>query len=562
MNIEGRNILVLGGGGMVGVAVCRRLMEHCPSRLIVAARREAKASAAAGQLAMEFPDSDTQFVPVWGDVFLRAEWQDAEGDPRAAVLANRDRRQRLIRDMLDPLDEDIVRSSFLVQLISGAAPGLDGVTAHAVVDCINTATAVSYQNVYDAASRLAAVAASPEDSDWRTEAESLIASLYVPQLVRHMQLLYEAMRRAGTEGYVKVGTSGTGGMGFNIPFTHGEEKPSRLLLSKSAVAGAQSLLTFLMARTPDGPAIVKEIKPTALIGWRAIGYGPIRRRGRDFALYDCLPEEAVSAKDEGNLVPEGRFGTACGEKLQAVYIDTGENGFFTAAEFAAITAPGLMQIVTPEDVAENVVRELVGGNTGRDVVAALDSSVTGPTYRGGHLRQAALNRLAQLEAEHGEAVAFEILGPPRLSKLLYEAHLLKLTMEHSGAILAEAPAELARILEQRLRDDGPLRRRILSIGIPILLPDGVSLLRGPVIKSTDARHGWVDLMPDNMKIWQGRIRAIREAAEADLAADTSSARDRLLGPAREWNPARDILDIGEIVAWVLDREEGGRRLKD
>jgi hypothetical protein len=107
-----------------------------------------------------------------------------------------------------------------------------------------------------------------------------------------------------------------------------------------------------------------------------------------------------------------------------------------------------------------------------------------------------------------------------------------------------------------------LRRRILSIGIPVLLPDGVSLLRGPVIKSSDAHHGWVDLTPNNMKIWQGRIRAIRQDAEADLAADTSSSRDRLLGPAREWNPARDILDIGEIVAWILDREEGGRRLKD
>ncbi|MCK5621557.1 MAG: polysaccharide biosynthesis protein, partial [Alphaproteobacteria bacterium] len=104
MNIEGRNILVLGGGGMVGVAVCRRLLEHRPARLVVAARREAKARGAAEQLATEFPDSDTQFVPVWGDVFLRAEWQDAEGHPRAAVLANRDRRQRLIRDMLDPLD--------------------------------------------------------------------------------------------------------------------------------------------------------------------------------------------------------------------------------------------------------------------------------------------------------------------------------------------------------------------------------------------------------------------------------------------------------------------------
>jgi acyl-CoA synthetase (AMP-forming)/AMP-acid ligase II/NAD(P)-dependent dehydrogenase (short-subunit alcohol dehydrogenase family) len=562
MNIEGKNILILGGAGMVGIAVCRRLLPYRPARLAVAARREAKALRAAEQLAAESGDQGTEILPIWGDVFLRAEWQDAGPGARDAVLADPDRRRRLIRDIVDPLDEGILSSSFLVQLITGAAPGLDGIGADAVIDCMNTATAVSYQNIYDQASSLAALAASSTDSDWRSEAESLIASLSVPQLVRHVQLLYEAMRRAATVGYVKIGTSGTGGMGFNIPFTHGEEKPSRLLLSKAAMAGAQSMLTFLLARTPDGPAIVKEIKPTALIGWRQIGYGPIRRRGRDIDLYDCPPEAAVSANDAASLVPEGRFGTDCGEKLQGVYIDTGENGLYSADEFTAITAPGLMQMVTPEDVADNAVRELVGSSTGHDVVAALDAAATGPTFRGGHLRQAALERLAQLEAEHGKAIAFEILGPPRLSKLLYEAHLLKLTMGHSDAILAAPAAELSALLEQRISDDGALRRRILSIGIPILLPDAVNLLRGPLIKSRDSYHGWVDLTPQNMQDWQQRIRAIRESAAADLDADTSSQRDRLLGPAREWNPDGDILNIGEIAAWILDHEEGGHRQKD
>lgn len=62
--------------------------------------------------------------------------------------------------------------------------------------------------------------------------------------------------------------------------------------------------------------------------------------------------------------------------------------------------------------------------------------------------------------------------------------------------------------------------------------------------------------------WQGRIRAIRESAAADLAAGSSSAQDRLLRSARDWNPAGDILDIGEICGWILDHEEGGHRMKD
>ena len=87
---------------------------------------------------------------------------------------------------------------------------------------------------------------------------------------------------------MKIGTSGTGGMGLNIPYTHSEEKPSRVLLSKSALAGAHTLLLFLMARTPDGP-ITKEIKPAAAIAWKRIGYGEILRGGRPVPLYDAEP---------------------------------------------------------------------------------------------------------------------------------------------------------------------------------------------------------------------------------------------------------------------------------
>ena len=93
------------------------------------------------------------------------------------------------------------------------------------------------------------------------------------------------------------------------------------------------------------------------------------------------------------------------------------------------------------------------------------------------------------------------------------------------------------------------------------MADGVSLLRGPVIKSSDSYYGWVDLTPENIRVWQDRIRAIRASAEADLVAESSSSRDRLLTPGREWDSQKDILDIGEIVAWIMDREEGGRREK-
>lgn len=562
MGIEGKNVLVLGGGGMVGVAVCREVLVHEPALLVVAAHHEHKANQAAAQLRTESPEMADRILPVWGDVFLRAEWQTSGGDVRAGVMADTEKCRRAIADIIDPLDEESLDASLLFKIIQGSLPGLNGARAGIVIDCMNTATAVSYQDIYSLAGRLADLARrGAAETDWPREVETLLAALSVPQLVRHIQILYAAMREAGTWAYVKVGTSGTGGMGFDVPYTHGEEKPSRLLLSKAALAGAQTLLTFLMARTADAPPMVREIKPTALIGWHEIGFGPIRRRGEDFPLFDCAEEDAVSVRNPVNLSPAGDFGRETEGRLEGVYIDTGENGVFTADEFAAITTLGQMQLITPEEVARTVVAELSGRNTGRDVVAALDGSVSGPTYRAGYLRQAAMTRLRQLESEHGQAVAFEILGPPRLSKLLYEAHLLISGMGSLDAVISADREELAHALARLVANRADMRSRMLSIGIPILLPDGARLLRGPIIKSTDAHHGWVDLTPENMRTWQERFRDIRAMVEVELGGDTSSLHPRIFAASRNWTAEPDALEIGEIAGWVFLHEDGGQRQK-
>ena len=563
MDIQGKRVLVLGGYGLVGMAVCRELLPHRPARLVVASLYQFEAEKAVQRLREAFPDSPTQIVPAWGDVFLRAEWQREDGHPRPVVLANPQTRRRLVNDILDELDEDILTSSLLYQLITGQSHNLGGEPADIIIDCMNTATAVAYQNIYGTARHLKAQMDAPTGQvDWHEEVERLLASLYIPQLVRHIQILYEATRHAGTQAYVKVGTSGTGGMGLNIPYTHGEEKPSRVLMSKAAVAGAQTLLTFLMARTPSGPTVVKEVKPTAMIGWKEIGYGPIRRRGQTFRLVDCPPEKAVSVHDPANLVPQGDFGEPQDGVLEAVYINTGENGLFATGEFTAITALGQMQFVTPEEIARVVVREILGGNTGKDVIAALDGAVMGPTYRAAYLRQTALNRLHQLEQEHGESIAFEILGPPRVSKLLYEAYLLKRAYGRLDKALEPTPEAMAQQVEAELHREPLLRQHILTIGLGILLPDGERLLRGPILKGETAEQGWVDLTPANMAHWQRRIARLLEVLRSELAGDTSSHHDRNYPASREWDPNDLRFDIGELVGWLLNEEENGRRGKD
>ncbi|MBI3159810.1 MAG: short-chain dehydrogenase [Chloroflexi bacterium] len=563
MDIKGKNALVLGGYGLVGMAICRGLMAHEPARLVVGSLWKQEAEQAVADLKAEFPKTATKLIPIWGDIFLRAEWQKDNEHPRPAVLADPQKRRRLVGDIVDELSPDILESSYLYQIITGKARGLDGAPMDIVIDSINTATAVAYQNIYASARRLADLAAANHaKTNWPEEVETLLTSLYIPQLVRHIQIYHEAMLAAGTTAYIKIGTSGTGGMGLNIPYTHGEEKPSRVLMSKAAIAGAQTLLTFLMARTPGGLQIAKEFKPTALIAWKEIGHGPIRRGGKDFMLYDCPPDQALNLKDKANLASSGDFGTPTGKGMEAVYINTGENGLFAAGDFALITALGQMQFITPEEIAAAVVAELQGGNSGKDIIGALDGAVMGPTFRAGYLRQAAINRLEQLEDEHGESVAFEILGPPRMSKLLFEAYLLKRAYKTLSAAAAASPEEMAAALEKEVSDHADLRQQIISVGLPILLPDGERILRGPVLKSETAPQGWVDLTAENMKQWKKRLDGILAMVKDELdLSDTSSRKDRFYPSLRRWKDD-DAFHIGEIAAWVSIYEDEGRRGKD
>jgi NAD(P)-dependent dehydrogenase (short-subunit alcohol dehydrogenase family) len=557
MDIRGKSVLVLGGYGLVGQAVARRLLQEQPKRLILLSLKRAEAEEAVRAVARE-AQHGTAVEAAWGDVFAFADWKDR---PRREVFADSANRARLIESLLEPLDEAAASEYHLYRLVTGERPDF-------IVDCVNTATGIAYQDIYRT-SRQAWQAAS-EGRDLRLSLETLLVTDYVPQLIRHVQVLYQAMVKAGTGAYVKIGTSGTGGMGLNIPYTHSEEKPSRVLLSKSALAGAHTLLLFLMARTPGGP-ITKEIKPAAAIAWKRIGFGEIRRGDEPIALFEPGPPEALpfGTRFRSKDAAKGR---ATGETLKSVFIDTGENGIFSLEEFSAITTGEQMEFVTPEEIADVVARELKGGNTGHDVINALDNAVMGPTYRAGLMRHWALEKLRNLEKEHDvRSVAFENLGPPRLSKLLFEADLLRRAFGAMAKVRAAAPAAIAQRALAVL-EDAARPREIVSIGIPILLPDG-RLLRGPECKIPTAADmaleitpervdawafaGWVDLREKNMALWRDRFDRI-EAEMAAIPSDDSSSR--FLRDRQFWS-SEGLIQPGKVVGFIFATEEKGARMK-
>jgi hypothetical protein len=565
MDIENKTVLVLGGFGLVGNAVARKLVTENPKKIIITSLHFSEAEEAVKKLQVDFPSKGKDyFIPWGGDIFVR---NDLRFEGRLKLLNDPEKRKILMTDIMDELKGETLKKSAIYNLLQEFKPEI-------IIDSINTATAIAYQDIYTTYRNITRAIKNKISYDGLVEeVEKLLCTIYIPQLIRHIQILYASMSAAGTKIYVKIGTSGTGGMGLNIPYTHSEEKPSRVLLSKSSIAGAHTLLLFLMGRTPDG-AITKEIKPTAAIAWKRIEYGEIKRRGAPIEISDIPLTEAVPLKDKFVICSDKTYRTT-GKTLKSVFIDTGENGIFSRGEFETITAQKQMEFVTPEEIADVVIFEVRGGNTGKDIVSALDHATMEPTYRAGYMQHMAVRKLDELEKKHNvSSVAFELLGPPRLSKLLYEIHLLRLFNKAMFDIINKSPEELSQKCFDIIVNDSDLRNEMLAVGIPILTPNGESLLRGSIIKipafrgdnvlevnekniNTWANEGWVDLRVENMKKWQQRLSDLIEEAESIPESNTSSMHVRTKA---YWNNFEEI-SIGKICSWLFIHEEQGKRMK-
>ncbi len=235
-----KDYLILGGAGLVGLQVCRHIVRRLePTRIIVASLFEHEAEAAVSRLEAEFGNK-VAFVPASGNLFVPSDLAkksraDLRGDPAL--------RRRLLAALYDDF-ETAYKQNHLAKIIKRHRPDV-------IVDCVNTATGLSYQDVFDGATKVREwISDKGIDNKSVEDVEALLLSQSAPQIIRHVRFLHRATTEYATKVYLKVGTTGTGGMGLNIPYTHSEDKPSKVLLAKNEAAFGHTGLLFLLARTP------------------------------------------------------------------------------------------------------------------------------------------------------------------------------------------------------------------------------------------------------------------------------------------------------------------------
>ena len=117
-----------------------------------------------------------------------------------------------------------------------------------------------------------------------------------------------------------------------------------------------------------------------------------------------------------------------------------------------------------------------------------------------------------------------------------------------------------------MTDDDDLRQRILSIGLPILLQDGATVLRGAKVKVppepglapdhprvVDA--GWVDLRATNWARWRDRVETIAAEIRNRPGLELGSVADH------EYGDETGRIRPGRLAAWIFRVEDQGERIQ-
>ncbi len=544
--MKNKTILILGAG-QIGEACAIRALRESPREIILHTLTEEEAKQVITNVS-SFNQSKVKLFSSWGNALVTQELMHLD----KAELHNKKNILKLINYYYSYLSNDLIKKSSLYKLIAKWKPDI-------IIDGINTATVVGYQDdPYTIPRRII----KEKNQEWQESAKNLLASNIVPSLIRFTQALKRSMADFKVESYIKISTTGLGGMGDNLFYTHGdvnEPGMSSGILGKVAAAGVIHQLFWSLSHTPGYN--IKVIVPAALVGWQGVHFGKFRSHGRNIPLVDSI--KRVKLKQGTIIKPEKcrKIGTY----LEIPYVDSGENSAYSLGEMAAITALGQMECVTREEVAEAAIAACKG-STKHDLLTAMDLVALGPSHIAAIQRQTILNELRVLEkTKEIPSIATNNLGPT-VSKHLIELFLLMKVSEFSvKKCITTRVTLLVQKIEQLLMSNNEIRAQIISLGLPIIFENGEVILgeyyyvpnpqEKNIVNSENidlwASSGWVDVRKAQVRYWKLILGKV--ALEAETIED-----NKQLVLNRNWQEIANG-DTGELLGYIYSMLGGQRR---
>jgi len=405
MEIQDKKALVLGGTGLIASHVIDNLIREGCGPITLFANKSKK-----------------------DDGIIAATKTRYKDHPIESVQRN------LMLDNCISKKKPHLRASFLLKLIKGQTPDI-------IIDGINTATIFSNQGL-----------------DWLTR--------YYLIVFNAIKDLREKSENRCPQIYFKIGTTGLGGMGLNLPYTH-EQYTSEFMMRKAALSGAQTALLLLMGRSPNAP-IIKEVKPAAAVFRNSVEYD---------------------------------------QNKKMVFIDGGESGPYSMEEFSLLTSLGQMGFITAEEVAEKIILKIRGDPTGHDVVSSLNRALIKPSYKAGVIRVNLLEKARHIMVEKDiPSIAYGYLGPLVISKKIFEVALI-IRSNRAGKLIGASAREIMDNILAFLKGNQSVLHEIAALNLSIRLPKDVKYSGGlKPFEPSNSNQINIDLRAKNIKAWQKIIK--------------------------------------------------------
>ena len=532
---RGSTVLILGAG-QVGIEVAVQCIRGGVGRVILHCLTAEEATRAVKTVQGMIPSAVVETS--YGNILLPSELANL-----SEVVEGSDEEKRLLAYLYGQLTRELISGSFLYQLVARFRPTF-------IVDAVNTATAVGYrQGCYE---RVRKALGNNEPS--AMDINAVARSLPVPPLVRFVQILQQAMKEFGVDRYVKVSTTGLGGMGFNIMYTHGdlgEPGLSTNLLGKVSAAGILHQLLWTLRHTPGFK--INVVIPAALIGWGEVRQRNIASNGHP--LVDCDPIPVANLSPSEPLGNQVQIRMLNGKTIGCPVVASGENGDYTLHDMAAITAPGQMGCITKEEVAAAVIKALDGDET-HCLLAAMDQAQLRDSANGYQRRRELLDVMQQLVDSSGIPSPSILNLGPRVAKLLWELEVISRVCSTLREAAGLTDTELSVRCQQFIGNGDIHRQMLLSLNLPIITDEFVFLPNNELVTLADlhdcADKRCVDLRRNSISRWQEAFCQVVNSIDGGEIPSFSNSPDVM---------PDDPIKPGELLGYWFTLSGGGKKIE-
>lgn len=540
-----KTVLVLGVG-QIGKAITKRIIAHKPDRIILHNLTKKESDYCFEYFSKNC--KDVEFIPSYGDVFLPFDFNKL-----TTIEEQIKNKYDLLNFFYSDLSPEVLKKSTLYNLAQKWEPDL-------IIDAINSGTVLG--NHYKPELILSKVSKSA-NADVDTSAEILLND-FVPKAINFVYSLKLVMEDFKIKKYLKVSTTGLGGMGMNMPYTHGDTPKSSLsfaLMGKISAAGVLHQLLWNLSHTTHYN--ISLLIPSTFVGYDFTKFEPIET---DIGLIKKINNPKRLKINEGDTLTYSKG--LSDEYLEFPVVRAGENHVYSLYELSALTAVGQMEAITKEEVA-NAAMEDICGKTNRNMLNYMDSGMLTSTFAGKVMVEKIKSEIKLLmQKNNSTSIATGNLGVT-VAKRLYELHIIKQVCKTVDELKNIDVKKLCDLVTENIENNKDLVIEMLSLGLPIVMEDDTMFIgeyslfpdKGCDLTITKERLekwiqvGWVDLRAENILFWKETITYVYNDAQKVL-----KDKDFILN--RDAFSISNDYDIGEVLAYYYNLQEKGRKTCD